>query len=190
VGGERLDDAEDRKVPVRNDPYSHRHSDEAGTTWYGGISADDVDHAIADLDPTMTALDSGIAACSAMASTDVGLWKQAYLRWQEIKSDWAYDKQGSVAPGPVYGGAILARVQASNNDATAYQGKLHLACANLAPPPPNPLGGGGGAQPTPPEPPPGGGIGTVGWIVIGLGIAAGVYVVSKTGLPRVFGGKR
>jgi hypothetical protein len=176
---------------VRNDPYSHRISDEAGDSSTGwGVSSDQVDNAIADLDPTMTAIDSGIGACSAMAATDVALWKQAYLRWQSVKSDWAYDKQGSVAPGPVYGGAILARVQASNNDATQYQGKLAAACPNLAPPAPNPLGGGGGAQPTPPASPDGGGIGTVGWVVIGLGILAGVYVVSRTGLPRVFGGKR
>jgi hypothetical protein len=173
---------------MRLDPYSHRNLSEAGSTWYGGISADDVDNAIADLDPTMTAINAGIGACPQMAAADVQLWTRAYIKWEQVKSDWAYDKQGSVAPGPVYGTAVLARVQASNNDATLFQGKLKVACPALAPPPPNPLGGGGGAEPTPPKPPGTPGTGTL--VVVGLAIVAGLVVVSKTGLPRVFGGRK
>jgi hypothetical protein len=169
---------------MRIDAYSHREIDAGALGW--GVSSDDVDHAIADLDPTMTAINAGIGACPQMAAADAQLWARAYIRWEAIKSDWAYDKQGSVAPGPVYGTGILARVQQSNNDATLYQGKLATACPALAPPVLNPLGGGGGANPTPPKPPDGG-MSTLELLAILAAIAGGVYVVSKTGLPRVFG---
>jgi hypothetical protein len=167
--------------------YSHREIDAGALGW--GVSSEDVDNAIADLDPTMTALEAGIGACSSMTAADVQVWGRAYLRWQQVKSDWAYDKQGSVGPGPVYGTGILARVQTSNNDATLYQGKLALACPALAPPVPNPLGGGGGANKTPP-PKPDEGMSTLELLAILAAIAGGVYVVSKTGLPRVFGGRK
>jgi hypothetical protein len=174
---------------MRLDAYSHRDIDAAAGALGWGVSSEDVDNAIADLDPTMTAINAGVSACAQMAAADAQLWARAYIRWEQVKSDWAYDKQGSVAPGPVYGTGILARVQTSNNDATLYQGKLAAACPNLAPPAPNPLGGGGGANPTPP-PSPTGGLSTLELVAIIAAIAGGVYVVSKTGLPRVFGGRK
>jgi hypothetical protein len=103
-----------------------------------GVFADEVDAHIAVLDPIMVAINTGIAACSAMAATDVTAWAAAYEKWQQVKSDWEFDKEGSLAPGPFYGSGILARVQLSTNDAVTYQGKLASACANLAPAAPSP----------------------------------------------------
>lgn len=176
---------------MRLDPYSHRVSDEAGA-WGWGYSSEQVDGAIADLDPFMAAINAGVDACAAVSPTDRTLWGQAYQRWQAVKQDWAFDKGGSIAPGPVYGASILARVQQSNDDATTYQAILARACPNLAPPAPNPLLGGGGANPQPPVPPDGDGIATaLKWGAILAAVAVGAYVITQTGVPRLFrGGKK
>jgi hypothetical protein len=102
--------------------------------------ASDVDSDIADLDPSMVSLNTGIMACPQMAASDATLWAQAFERWQQLKSDWAFDKQGSWTPGPVYGPGIEARIQLSRNDYVTFQGKLAQACANLAPPTIDPTG--------------------------------------------------
>ena len=121
-----------------------------GLSGFGlGVWADDVDAAIAELDPYMVSINSGVGACTTMAASDAQLWATAYETWQKVKSDWAFDKAGSVAPGPVYGSSILARVQSSNNDAGTFQAKLASACKSLAPPAPPPTTGTGGNSQTP-----------------------------------------
>jgi hypothetical protein len=159
-----------------------------------GISSQDVDGAIADLDPTMTSVNAGVAACAALTQADAAAWTAAYQRWQQVKSDWAFDKQGSIAPGPVYGTGIMVRIQASGNDADTFDAKLKVACPALAPPPPNPLPGGGGANPSPPSS--GGNALDVGggllgaiptWIVLAGAVAGGVYLGRKY---KWFGGKK
>jgi len=102
-----------------------------------GVWQEDVDNAITVHDADMVAINAAIGECAAMAPGDVQAWTAAYEKWQKVKSDWAFDKTGSIAPGPVYGTGILARVQDSTNDATTYWGKLRLACPPLAPPAPN-----------------------------------------------------
>jgi hypothetical protein len=105
-----------------------------------GVWASTVDARIGELDPSMTSLNAAVGACTTMAAADVALWNQAYQRWQKVKSDWAFDKQGSITPGPVYGDQILAQVQLSRNDYVTTQGKVAQACAQLAPPAINPVG--------------------------------------------------
>jgi hypothetical protein len=99
-----------------------------------------VDAAIADLDGNMTDLNAAISACSAFPTTNS--WNTAYANWQKVKSDWAFDKAGSVAPGPVYGSGILARVQSSTDDYGTFQAAMTQfkasnpnACASVIVPP-------------------------------------------------------
>jgi hypothetical protein len=129
-----------------NNQLTPRRRAGVGVVWEG-----DVDLAISTLDPSMTAINAGVAACPGMAATDVSAWNAAYQRWNQIKSDWELDKEGSIAPGPVYGEQIMARIQQSQNDANTYQAKLAQACPSVAPPKPpslalpsSPGGGGGG----------------------------------------------
>jgi len=109
----------------------------AGRKVHGlGVWADDVDNDIALLDPFMVSLNASVTSCADMAASDVKIWEQAYVRWQKVKSDWAFDKQGSIAPGPVYGAGIEARLQLSRNDYVTFQGKVAriASCAASVPP--------------------------------------------------------
>jgi hypothetical protein len=124
----------------------------------GAVWQSDVDGAIATLDPIMVALNSGILnpACKNMTTANVALWNAAYAKWQKVKNDWEFDKAGSSAPGPIYGGGILARVQLSTNDAVTFQGLLNAACPTQGVPTPinpvvNPDAHGGGSNPNAPD---------------------------------------
>lgn len=106
----------------------------------GAVWASDVDKAIADLDPNMSALNAAINACASFPTT--AAWNAAYANWQQVKSDWTFDKAGSIAPGPVYGDGILSRVQLSTNDYGTYQAALKqfvasnpTACSSVVIPP-------------------------------------------------------
>jgi hypothetical protein len=115
-----------------------------------GVWATDVDAAIATLDPSMTSLNTAMGLCTAVSTANQTLWQAAYAKWQQVKSDWLFDQSGSVAPGPVYGTAILQRVQESTNDYATFQSIAAQACppssGGAVPPPISPIvnpGGGG-----------------------------------------------
>jgi hypothetical protein len=83
--------------------------------------ATEVDSAIALLDGTMSAIQ---AQSGTLNPTDLSTWNAQYASWQLVKSDWAFDKNGSVLPGPIYGGGIMARVQAAQAQAVIYSAKI------------------------------------------------------------------
>jgi hypothetical protein len=142
--------------------------------------ANEVDNAIALLDPTVESINS---QTNVLNGVDQSTWGGVYTNWQGVKNDWTFDKNGSLLPGPVYGSGIMARVQATQAQCNVYAAKIKAAGGQAPVVPADPTNNNPLPIPIPST-------SWWPWVVGGVVVGAGLFMLDKyVDLETVLKGK-
>jgi hypothetical protein len=140
----------------------------------------DVRDAKLRIDPQMASTRGDVKACAQLSAADKDAFEAFYLSWRRFYCDNSSGQCSEPYAPLLFGsGGQVDDADAFESQLYAWQVKVKSAgCAQATPPvmPPTPGWPGAGQVSD-----------TAKWATIGILALAGVYVVSKTGLPKLFG---